>query len=96
MNLHADTETRNIREVARALLREMEQTGHICLHAEDWGKLKTSLDVHCDEIKGMRGDIRELREDMACIRGERRILSAIIGFAGAIVGGVVTAFVGRN
>jgi hypothetical protein len=85
-----------IRDVARALLREMEMTGHICLHAEDWGQIKQALADHKEALDRQEAKLDTLVVDMASMRGERRIAAAVIGFLGALVGGVVTAIAGRS
>jgi hypothetical protein len=91
-----DTSTRNLREIARALLREIESQGHICVHAEDWGSIKADMATVKREVAGDGKDIKSLREEMAGLRAERRIAAAVVGFLGAVLGGLITAFAGRS
>jgi hypothetical protein len=95
MGHHTQTDTATIRMVAKALLREIEQSGHVCLHSEDWGAIKTDLATVKHETAQTRQDVKELREEMAGLRAERRIAAAVIGFMGAVIGGIVTAIANR-
>ena len=95
LGMSHQTDPETIRSVARALLAEMDQAGHICLHAEDWGRIKADMATVKQEIAGDGKDIKSLREEMAGLRVERRIAAAVVGFLGAVLGGLITAFAGR-
>ena len=88
-----DTNTRNIREIARALLREIDARGHICLHSEDWGTIKADVATVKEEITTVKGDVKAIKATVDQIRGERKAVAAIMGFIGAVIGGIISMFV---
>ena len=89
-----DTSTRNIREVAKALLREIESSGHVCLHSEDWGAIKADMAAMKKEITGGDG-VPSLRVEMAGIRTERKIVAYLINIAVGLVAAILGAKWGR-
>jgi len=92
---HSGTDTQTIRAVAKAMLREIDAVGHICVHGEDFGSIKADLTTIKTELKDVRKDVKDLREEMVGVRTERKVAAAIIGFISACLGAVAGAFTGR-
>lgn len=84
-----ERENRRIREVARALLTAMQEQGHICLHGEDWGRVKEGIKTLESGMSKMCDRVDELTEEVAQSRGEKKMAIAIVGFLGAVLGLVV-------
>ena len=88
---------RFVREIAREIFAQVTaQGGHFCLHAADWGMVKEALDNIKKDLGEMRCDVQVMRDDVARIKGERRIAEKAwvlaFGLIGAIIGAVVSKF----
>jgi hypothetical protein len=85
----------NLKLIAAELAEALKEHGHLCLHEEDWGKVKQALTTLEDEVRGLREDVRGLRESLAEMRAERNFVVGIVGFAGAVLGGLSSWLAGR-
>lgn len=99
-NTITETERRYIREVSRAFVRELQEQGHICLHAEDWGVFKQAVNHNTGKLKALDGklDVLDGKLDaldrkMIVVNTERRvagwIVNIIVGLVGAVCGAKV-------
>lgn len=86
-----EAEQRHIREVAKAIVREMDAAGHFCFRAQDWGEVKADMATVKNSLISVESDVKIMRDEMAAMRGERRAVVAIVGFVGALFGGLLSA-----
>lgn len=87
----SEREARRIREVAKALLGAMQEQGHICVHGEDWGRVKGGMATLESGMANLCDKVDSLSNEVAQARGEKKIVVAAIGFAASIIGAVIGA-----
>lgn len=88
-------EARTIRDVARAIAREIQTQGHICVKAEqiatigaDLTTLKATHAKVCDKLDTVIADV-------AHIRGERKMAYAGLSLLSGAIGGLIALLFGK-
>jgi chromosome segregation ATPase len=93
---HGEHEARTIREIAREIMSQLRQQGeHFCLHEREWGEVRSELKSISEEMKLARNDIREMRDELGGLRGERRIIVAVVGGVSSAIGAIGAMICGR-
>ena len=92
---YTNTDTRGVRDIARAILHEIELQGHVCLHAGDWGDIKANMESVKSETVRTRDNVAHLRDEVASMRGERKVIATLVGMIGGAIGGLIGVMCGR-